>query len=188
VTSVVATSVRVAAVLVVRAARAPSATVRGRSAAVMVIVRTVRMVTVRTVIVLRAIVLRVTAPMPIGRVRKASGSGRVVTSVTARRVIVRKAIVRVPSAIVRTARRVATALMVIARTAIVPASTVRKATAPRVIVRRVTVRARSAIVRMARRVATVRTVTARRAIAPMVIVPARTAAPVASAAGVAPLS
>lgn len=140
-------SVRAAAVPVVRAVRVPSATVRGRSAAVMAIVRTARTVIVLRVIVLRvialkAIVLRVTAPMPIVRVRKASGSGRGVISATVRssRVIARMVIARVPSV---------TVLMAIAP--------------------RATVRARSAIVRMARRGATahmgiVPTVTARRAI------------------------
>lgn len=144
-TSVAATSVRAAAVPVVRAVRVRSATVRGRLAVDMVaIVPTVRRVgPARRVIVLTVIVPRVTV-----RVRKASGSGRGAISATARRVIVPRVIVRVPSAIVRMARRVVTVLMVIARTAIVPASSVRKATAPRV------------------------------------IVPARTAAPVASAAGV----
>lgn len=130
-TSAAAMSVRVAAVPVVRAARAPSATVRGRSAVGMAIVRTAR-----TVIVLRVIALRVTAPMPIVRVRKASGSGRGVISaivrtsrVTARTVIVPKVIARVPSVIVRMVRRGATAHMVIVRTVTARRAIVRAPTA-----------------------------------------------------------
>jgi hypothetical protein len=73
--------------------------------------------------------------------------------------------------------------MVIARTVTARASIVRKAT-----VRRVIGRARSATVRTARRVVTVRTAIARRVTARMAIVLVRTAAPVASAAGVVPLS
>lgn len=179
-TSVAATSVRAAAVPVVRAVRARSATVRGRLAIVPTARRVgpARMVIVLMAIARKATALRVTAPKVIGRVRKASGSGRVAISATGRRVIAPRATVRVPSAIVRMARRAVTVLMVIARTAIVPASSAPRVIVPRAIVPRVTVRARSAIVRTARRV-----VTGRKA-----IVPARTAAPVASAAGVAPLS
>ena len=184
-TSAVAMSVRAVAVRVGPAVRVPSATVRGRLAIVPTARRVgpARMATVPMVIVRKA-----TAPRVTVRVRKASGSGRGVISATGRKVIVRKAtaprvIGRVPLAIVRMARRAVIVLMVIARTAIVPASIVRKATAPTVIVPTVTARARSAIVRTARRVATAPTV-----IVPRAIVLARTAAPVASAAGVVPLS
>jgi hypothetical protein len=180
VTSAVATSVRAAAVPAGRAVRVPLATVRVR----LVIVPTARRVARARMVIVRKVT---------GRVRKASGSGRGAIFVTARKLIVPKAIVRKaivpkatvrgPSAIARMARPVVTVLMVIGRTATVPASSVRKGIAPKVIVRRATVRARSAIVRTARRVATVR-----RAIVPMAIVPARTAAPAASAAGVVLLS
>jgi hypothetical protein len=125
--------------------------------------------------------------------RKASASGRGVISAIVRRAIVLKVIaprvtVRVPSVIVRTARRVLIVRMLIARTAIVPASSARKVIVPRVIVptvtgRRATVRVPSAIVRTARRV-----VTALMAIVPRVTAPVRMAAPVASAAGAVPLS
>lgn len=168
-TSAVAMSVRAAAVRVVPAVRVPSATVRGRSVVAMVaIVPTVRRVDHARMAIVRTVIAR-----------KATASGRGVISVIVRRVIALKA----------------TVLMVIAHTAIVPASSARKAIAPRatvptvivptvivptVIVRKATARALSAIVRMAHRVAIAPMATAR-----MATVRVRTAVPAASVAGVA---
>lgn len=163
-TSAVAMSVRAAAVRVVPAVRVPSATVRGRSAVAMVaIVPTVRRVDHARMAIVRTVIAR-----------KATASGRGVISVIVRRVIALKA----------------TVLMVIAHTAIVPASSARKAIAPRatvptvivptVIVRKATARALSAIVQMAHRVAIAPMATAR-----MATVRVRTAVPAASVAGVA---